>query len=86
MKSPAPNRRTFIKTTALALPFLASGCASFSARKFPANDFIRVRDGKFTLREKPYFYVGANMWFGCYVADAALPGSEDDEIKGGERR
>ena len=74
MKSTATTRRTFIKTTALALPFLASGCASFSARKFSTNNFVSVRDEKFTLRDKPYFYVGANMWFGCYVADAALPG------------
>ena len=74
MKLSATTRRTFIKTTALALPFLASGCANFSARKFSTNNFVSVRDGKFTLRGKPYFYVGANMWFGCYVADAALPG------------
>lgn len=74
MKLTATTRRTFIKTAALALPFLASGCASFSTRKFSTSDFASVRDGKFTLRGKPYFYVGANMWFGCYVADAALPG------------
>ena len=38
------------------------------------DEFISVRDGRFMLRGKPYAYVGANMWFGCYLADAALPG------------
>lgn len=74
MKSTATTRRTFIKTTSLALPLLASGCTIFSTRQSSANDFVRVRDGKFELRSKPYFYVGTNMWFGCYVADAARPG------------
>jgi mannan endo-1,4-beta-mannosidase len=74
MKSFSTSRRTFIKTTALALPFLASGCASFSARKFSSEDFVSVRDGKFHLRGQPHFYVGTNMWFGCYVSDAALSG------------
>jgi mannan endo-1,4-beta-mannosidase len=25
------------------------------------------------LRGRPYAYVGTNMWFGCYLSDAALP-------------
>jgi mannan endo-1,4-beta-mannosidase len=33
-----------------------------------------VKDGRFVLRGKPYAYVGANMWFGCYLSDPALPG------------
>ena len=67
------SRRSFIQTTTLALPFLAAGCASFSTGK--CNDeFVRVRDGKFQLRGQPHFFVGANMWFGAYVSDAALPG------------
>src|ERR1700744_3798331 len=73
-KPRAASRRAFIKTSALALPFLASGCANIFTRKNSTNAFVRVREGRFDLRGKPYFYVGANMWFGCYVSDAALPG------------
>ena len=73
-KTRAASRREFIKTSALALPFLASGCANISTRKNPDGAFVRVRDARFDLRGKPYCYVGANMWFGCYVSDAALPG------------
>jgi mannan endo-1,4-beta-mannosidase len=72
MKSSATSRRQFIQTTALALPFLASSCASFSIGKC-ADDFVCVRDGKFQLRGRPYYYVGTNLWYGCYLSDAALP-------------
>jgi hypothetical protein len=74
METQRPSRRTFIKTTALALPFIASGCANFSKRKNCANDFVSVRNGQFQLRGRPYFYVGTNLWFGCYVCDPDLAG------------
>lgn len=74
MKSTSTCRRRFIKTTALALPLAASGCVNFSAGKTGADEFVRVRDGKFELRGKPYFYVGANVWYCCYLCDPALPG------------
>jgi mannan endo-1,4-beta-mannosidase len=73
MKFPAISRRRFIKNTGLALSLIASGCATNCARKNSADNFVRVRGGKFELRGKPYFYIGTNLWFGCYVADAALP-------------
>jgi mannan endo-1,4-beta-mannosidase len=69
------SRRHFLKTTALALPLMASGCTGISGRKTGgAGEFVAVRDGRFELRGRPYFYVGANLWFGCYVCDTALPG------------
>ena len=71
------TRRNFLRTTALALP-LAAGCVStrhaLRSSQSRKSDFVSVRDGRFMLREKPYAYVGANMWFGCYLSDAALPG------------
>ena len=68
------SRRNFIKTTALAVPFLASGCAHVGASSKRADDFVSVRNGRFQLRDRPYYYVGANMWYGAYLSDAALPG------------
>jgi mannan endo-1,4-beta-mannosidase len=67
------SRRNFIQTTALALPFLASGCANFSIGR-RADDFVSVKNGQFQLRGRPHFYVGANIWYGAYLSDAALPG------------
>jgi mannan endo-1,4-beta-mannosidase len=73
MKPFARSRRNFIKTTALAVPFMAAGCAQLATGRKPAGEFVSVRDGRFELRGRPYFYVGANLWYGCYVSDAALP-------------
>ncbi|MGC9942128.1 MAG: mannanase [Verrucomicrobiota bacterium] len=74
MKNPTTTRRTFIKTTALAMPFIASGCAHLSAGSRNTGEFVSVRHGRFELQGRPYFYVGANMWYGCYLGDAALSG------------
>ena len=72
MKRSQLSRRSFVKSTALALPLVAAGCAHLgsSAGK---DEFVRVSDGRFRLRGKPYFYVGANLWYGCYLADPGLP-------------
>jgi len=72
MNQPAFSRRTFLKTSALAVPLLAAGCAHFGASPRP-EEFVRVRQGQFYLRGNPHFYVGANLWFCCYLSDAALP-------------
>lgn len=56
------------------MPFMVSGCAHLSAARPPAGDFVSVRDGRFELRGRPYFYVGTNLWYGCYLSDAAMPG------------
>jgi mannan endo-1,4-beta-mannosidase len=74
MKFHRVSRRSFIQTTALALPFLASGCAHAVAGSTRADDFVSVRDGRFQLRGRPHFFVGANMWYGCYLSDAKLSG------------
>jgi mannan endo-1,4-beta-mannosidase len=68
------SRRNFLKTTALAVPFIVSGCAQLQAGPKHADDFVTVRNGRFHRGSQPYYYVGANMWFGCYLSDAALAG------------
>ena len=72
MKSLPLSRRSFIKTSAMALPLLASGCASFHRTKASRNEFVSVRNSRFELRGKPYFYVGTNIWYGCYLSNASL--------------
>lgn len=74
MKKSGISRRQFVKTSALVLPALVSGCATVCTRTSSPAEFVRVREGRFELRGRPHFYVGANLWFGCYLADAALPG------------
>ncbi|HMP81830.1 MAG TPA: mannanase [Verrucomicrobiota bacterium] len=68
------SRRNFIKTSALALPFIASGCVGNRSRSVDSGEFVLVRDGRFELRGRPYTFIGTNMWFGCYLGDEQLPG------------
>ncbi len=72
------SRRSFLKTTALALPLLASGSSGAQtngvrARSTPPG-FVGVRNGRFELGGRPYFYIGTSLWYGCYLCDPALPG------------
>ncbi|MEI9865976.1 MAG: hypothetical protein WDN00_15780 [Limisphaerales bacterium] len=72
--NPHVSRRNFIKTTALAMPFITAGCTHLSTGSKQADDFVRIRNGQFQVRGRPYFYVGANIWYGCYLSDSSLPG------------
>jgi mannan endo-1,4-beta-mannosidase len=77
------SRRDFIKTTALALPLIATGChclsgGSASARK---DDFVTVRNGRFELGGHPHYYVGTNLWYGCYLSDAKLSGGRERMVR-----
>jgi mannan endo-1,4-beta-mannosidase len=74
MNHHAFSRRTFIKTSALAAPLIITGCAHVSRGAARSADFVSVRNGRFQLRGEPYFYVGANLWYGCYLGDSTLPG------------
>jgi mannan endo-1,4-beta-mannosidase len=72
------SRREFIRTTALAFPLIAVGCHSLSTGSAPAkknaNSFVAVRNGHFEQQGRPYYYIGTNLWYGCYLSDPALPG------------
>ncbi len=78
------SRRDFIKTTALALPFIAAGCSHVpakSAGRKSAGDFVGVHNGRFELQGRPCFYVGTNLWYGCYLSDPALPGGRQRLVR-----
>lgn len=81
MKKHPTTRRNFIKTTALAMPLIASGCAHVGTSRTRAAEYVSVRNGRFELRNAPHFYVGANLWFGCYLCDPALPGGRQRFIR-----
>jgi mannan endo-1,4-beta-mannosidase len=42
-----------------------------------AADFVRIRNGRFEWRGRPHFFIGANLWYGCYLADAGLRGGRE---------
>jgi mannan endo-1,4-beta-mannosidase len=70
------SRRRFIKATSLALPLVASASGQTNSAPPPeaAGDFVTVRNGHFELRGRPYSFIGTNLWYGCYLGDAVLPG------------
>jgi len=76
MKPENISRRQFIQTAALALPLVAAGCRALSGRSGvgSAGKFVGVRNGLFEMDGHPYFYIGANVWYGAYLSDPALPG------------
>lgn len=71
------SRRRFLQTTTIALPAAVAGCHGFGRRAAADRDFVSVRAGRFELRGQPYAFIGANMWFGCYLGEAALAGGRD---------
>ncbi|HLX96127.1 MAG TPA: mannanase [Verrucomicrobiae bacterium] len=79
------SRRNFIKTSALALPLVMAGCAGAptkdAGRRQTGGDFVTVRNGRFELRGRPYFYVGTNFWCCCYLSDAGLPGGRERMVR-----
>ena len=79
------TRRDFIKTAALALPLIAAGCRGLQNRSSSGGkktgDFVTVRKGRFELGGRPHFFIGTNLWYGCYLADDGLSGGRKRLIR-----
>ena len=41
------------------------------------QDFVRVEQGKFIRKGKPYYYVGTNFWYGAILASEGEGGNRD---------
>jgi mannan endo-1,4-beta-mannosidase len=76
MRRPTTSRRTFIKTAALALPAVITGCKSVRHGQ-ETPEFVVLRNGQFWLRSRPYAFVGTNLWYGCYLGDPELSGGRE---------
>jgi len=75
------TRRSFIRTTALALPLMAAGCASLSEQTSSTGEFVTIRNGRFSRRGKPYFFLGANFYHAPTLADPELPGGRERVVR-----
>ena len=42
-----------------------------------SNDFIKVENGQFIRNGKPYYYVGANFWYGAILGSEGEGGNRD---------
>lgn len=63
--------------TRILLLFLLIGFTLSSVNTYA--QFVKVDKGRFTIQNKPYYYIGANYWYGGLLALSA------DSVKGRER-
>ena len=64
---------------ALPLALTTAALLTFSARASARPSFVKVKGHQLYLNEKPYYFVGANYWYG------GLLGLSKDERRGAER-
>ena len=50
----------------LILPAFLIGCTS--TPKEVSSPFIQVKNGQFIRNGQPYYYIGANFWYGAILA------------------
>jgi len=67
------KKNTLVTTTLVVIVFMF--CQSIRAQK----SFVSVKNHQFILNDKPYYYIGANYWYGGLLALI------DDPKKGKER-
>lgn len=59
----------------IGILFLTEGCASTVVKD--TSDFIKVRGTQFELNGKPYYFVGTNFWYGCYLGSPGATGDRE---------
>jgi mannan endo-1,4-beta-mannosidase len=57
--------------------FVFTSC-SFLSFIYEKDDFIRVQGTQFIHNGKPYYFAGANLWYGCYLGS---PGETGDRSR-----
>ncbi|MCX6168238.1 MAG: cellulase family glycosylhydrolase [Ignavibacteriales bacterium] len=59
--------------------FIMSGCSGVVVNE--STGFINVNDTHFILNGKPYFFVGTNLWYGCYLGSPGKTGNRERLIR-----
>ncbi len=62
-----------------SLAVLAFSVLLFSCQT--QKDFVKVKDTNFTVKNKPYHFVGANFWYGAYLGADADYGNRERLIR-----
>ncbi len=63
-----------LKFLSLLLVLTIVSCTNISKNE-DQNEFVSVRNGLFFRNGKPYYYVGANMWYGAILASECVGGN-----------
>lgn len=72
-------KRKLLYFSLIIISLITPACSTF----FPSgeNDFVKVRGNKFFIGEKPYYYLGTNLWYGCYLGSPGETGDRERLIK-----
>lgn len=55
--------------------FIFNSCSTFLTGD--GNAFVSVRGNQFLLNEKPYYFLGTNLWYGCYIGSPGETGDRE---------
>ena len=66
-------KQTILSVMLLSASFI--GCTS--TPKETVSPFIQVKDGQFIRNGQPYYYIGANFWYGAILASEGTGGNRE---------
>ena len=72
-------KRNIIILLILSTYLSITGCSTLLFQKSP--EFIKVQGTKFILDGKPYYFLGTNLWYGCYLGSAGETGDRERLVK-----
>jgi len=58
---------------------LVTGCSTFFTEQTP--QFIKVKGTNFMLNDEPYYFLGTNLWNGCYLGSSGETGDRERLIR-----
>lgn len=68
-------KRQFLIILSLVIYIAFSGCSTFYGDR--TTEFIRVKGTSFLLGDEPYYFLGTNLWYGCYLGSAGAIGDRE---------
>ncbi|MEW5800138.1 MAG: mannanase [Bacteroidota bacterium] len=64
----------------IACLFLFYGCAGFLPFG-EQDDFVKVRGTQFIYNDEPYYFVGTNLWYACYLGSPGTIGDQQRLVR-----
>jgi mannan endo-1,4-beta-mannosidase len=63
----------------LLFSLILTGCSTFFFHKSP--EYIKVNGMHFMLGDKPYYFLGTNLWYGCYLGSPGETGNRERLVR-----
>ena len=64
---------------AILFTFVFTGCSTFFVKESP--EYIKVNGMQFVIGDEPYYFLGTNLWYGCYLGSNGETGDRERLIK-----